>query len=108
MSGADLMDWDMQAYHVQIVTQENKEVILLAMGVDKVSSEILNTINKPALKIFPQVNSKQLSKSPSERVELPIGLNYLGIQPKEIPRVDGLMLRKSQITSRVPVGQHSS
>ena len=74
------------------------------MGVDKISSEILNTITKPILNIFPQVNSKQLSKSPSGSMELPIGLNYLGIQSKEIPRVDGLMLWKSQITSEYLLG----
>ena len=70
----------------------------------KISSEILNTITKPALKIFPQVNSKQLSKNPSGSEELPIGLNYLGIQPEEIPRVDGLMLCKLQIPSEYLFG----
>ena len=63
-SGADLVGWDTQAYHLSLVTKENQEIILLAMGVNKISSQV-EVYTKAALKTFPQVQEQELYRSPS-------------------------------------------
>ena len=48
------MDWETQAYNVRIVDKHNQEVILLAMEVDKISSEE-DAVERVVFKVLSQV-----------------------------------------------------
>ena len=98
-SGGDVMDWDTKAYYVRLITKEGEEVVLLAMGVEEISSEIEPTNVRPALKVFPEIPDLQSVHRPSGKVDLLIGLNYLEVQPREVARVGGLSLWESRFGS---------
>ena len=68
----------------------------MAMGVDKISSEIEPANVESALKVFPQIPCLQSVRQPSGKVDLLIGLNYLEVQPWEVARKGGLSLLESR------------
>ena len=91
-SGGDMIDWDTKAYNVRLITKKGEEVVLLAMGVEEISSEIEPTNVRLALNVFQEIPDLQSVHQPSGKVDLLIGLNYLKVQPREVAQVGGLSL----------------
>ena len=91
-SGGDIMDWKTTAYKVPILTRNGKVIVLTAMGMDEISSEIKPAEVKPALKVFPQIPDLNSIRRPSGTVDLLIGLNSMEVQPEEVARTKGLSL----------------
>merc|ERR1711888_65243 len=50
----DVIDWETKSYKVPLLNSEGNVIILTAMGVEEISSEIKPAKVEPALKIFPQ------------------------------------------------------
>ena len=103
-SGGDEMDWETKAYNIPLLNSEGKQVVLTAMGVDEISSEIKPADVEPALKVFPQIPDLKSIKRPSGKVDLLIGLNFLEVQPTEVAREEGLSLWKSKLGSGYLLG----
>ena len=95
-SGGDMMDWDTKAYFVPLITNDEKKIVLMAMGVDEISLEIELANVEPALEVFPQIPDLQSIKRPSGKVDLLVGLNFLEVQSWEVERKGGLSLWKSK------------
>ena len=91
------MDWETTAYKVPILGTDGKVVVLTAMGMEEISSEIKPTEVEAALRVFPQVKSLSSIKRPSGAVDLLMGLNYMEVQPEEVERNKGLSLWKSKL-----------
>ena len=53
-SGRDVKAWDTKAYNVCLMTNDGEEAVLLALGVDEISSVIEPANIKPALRVFLQ------------------------------------------------------
>ena len=103
-SGGDVMDWDIKAYNVRLMTKDGEDVVLLAMGVDEISSMIEPATVKPALEVFPQISNLESVRWPNGKVDLLIGLNYLEVQPWEVAREGGLSLWESRFGSGYLLG----
>ena len=91
------MDWDTKAYNVPLITNDGKIVVLTAMGVDEISSDIKLANIEPALEVFPQIPDLESIKRPSGKVDLLVGLNFAEVQPWEVERKGGLSLWKSNL-----------
>ena len=87
-----MMDWNTKAYNVPLLTKDGGKVVLMAMGVDEISSEIKPANVEPALEVFSQIRNLQIIKWLNWKVDLLIGLNFLEVQPKEVARKGGLSL----------------
>ena len=96
-SGGDMMDWDTRAYYFLLITNDEKKIVLMAMGVDEISSEIELANVEPALEVFPQIPDLQSIKRPSGKVDLLVGLNFAEVQPWEVERKGGLSLWKPNL-----------
>ena len=94
-SGGDVMDWNTKAYKVPLISKDGRKFILTAMGFEEISSHIEPADVEPALNVFPQIPSLASIKRPSGKVDLLIGLNFLEVQPREVPREKGLSLWES-------------
>merc|ERR1711867_110456 len=103
-SGGDVMDWETTAYKVPILGTDGKVVVLTAMGMEEISSDIKPTEVEAALKVFPQIKNINSIKRPSGAVDLLIGLNHMEVQPEEVERNQGLSLWKSKLGPRYLLG----
>ena len=98
-SGGDTKDWETKSYKVPLLNSDGKLIILTAMGVDEISSEIMPAKVEPALKVFSQFPDLKLKsiRRPSGTVDLLIGLNFMEVHPVEVARKEGLSLWKSKL-----------
>ena len=71
------MDWETKAYKVPILNNDGKVVVLTAMGMEEISSEIKPAEVKPALKVFPQIPDINSIRRPSGTVDLLNALNFM-------------------------------
>ena len=83
-SGGDAMDWETKSYKIPLLNSEGRKVVLTAMGVDEISSEIKEANVEPALKVFQEIPDLESIKRPSGRVDLLIGLNFQEVQPTKV------------------------
>ena len=93
----DAMDWETKSYKVPLLNSDGNVVILTAMGVDEISSEIKPAKVEPALKVFSQIQDLESIRRPSGTVDMLIGLNFMEVQPVEVARKEGLSLWKSKL-----------
>ena len=103
-TGGDLVKWYTKAYNLRARDSTGKMRVMLALGVNKISTPIGEVDTSGVKDLFPGVVGLGRLTRPHGEIDVMVGMNYLELLPKEILRTKGLGLWSSQFGETMLVG----